>query len=342
MLRAPQQQRAHLLLPSSNIAFQCLAKVYHSSMELPTDAFVRSVPGDNDVIAFTFPFDLEEKALAESNDPDILEDGDLIISGFAAEFEGQDRSNENFTDGAFQRGIKSFLSGSAPLVWHHKGDKILGKILELEEVPGRGLRMRARIDGAIKNHPELGVIYAQIRKGTISGLSAGGFWKRKMTSAGRKIVDTDLTEISCTALPCHSKPAFAVIAGKALEVGDDSDGPIGNSATEEEPEINEATLKAMSDSLTTLLNTFDSVGGKAVKGHPQDLHFLGHAMNVAALADTLPNSAETEGELGEGGGPTHPKVDELMTNMKNDLHKHGRDAHKLAAKLGPVPPPHYS
>jgi HK97 family phage prohead protease len=145
-----------------------------------------------------------------------LADGDLLIEGMAADFSGVDRQNENFTDGAFQRGVKSFLDGPASLCFHHKHEKVLGKVLELEEIPGRGLFMRARVDGAIKNHPELGTIYRQIKNGTLRSLSIGGFFKRKLTAAGTRIVDMDFTEISVTPVPQHTGPAFAVVAGKAV------------------------------------------------------------------------------------------------------------------------------
>lgn len=145
-----------------------------------------------------------------------LADGDLLIEGWAADFEGNDRQNENFTDGAFQRGVKAFLDGPASLCFHHKHEKVLGKVLELEEVPGRGLFMRARVDGAIKGHPELGTVYRQIKNGTLRALSVGGFFKRKLTATGTKIVDMDFTEISITPVPMHAKPAFAVVAGKAV------------------------------------------------------------------------------------------------------------------------------
>jgi HK97 family phage prohead protease len=145
-----------------------------------------------------------------------LSDGDLIIEGMAADFSGTDRQGENFTDGAFQRGVKAFLDGPASLCFHHKHAMVLGKVLDLEEIPGRGLKMRARIDGAIKNHPELGVIYEQIKRGTLTALSVGGFFKRKMTAAGQRICDVDLTEISITGVPTHTSPSFAVVAGKAL------------------------------------------------------------------------------------------------------------------------------
>lgn len=160
-------------------------------------------------------FSLEGKAL---NEPIEVEDGDLLIEGWAADFSGIDRQGENFTDGAFERGAKAFLAGSAPLCFHHKAEKVLGKVLDLREVPGRGIWMRARVDGAIRTHPELRTIYNQIKRGTLKGLSVGGFFKRKLTELGTRISDVDLTEVSITAVPIHAKPGFAVVAGKAMEL----------------------------------------------------------------------------------------------------------------------------
>src|SRR4051794_10891051 len=70
-----------------------------------------------------------------------LSTGDLLIEGWAAVFKGEDREAENFTDGAFQEGIKAFLEGPAPLCFHHKTEKCIGKVLSLQEIPGVGLKM---------------------------------------------------------------------------------------------------------------------------------------------------------------------------------------------------------
>jgi HK97 family phage prohead protease len=180
------------------------------------ELFVRPVDGDPDLYAFRFDFIPEGKAV----DAPVVqeqENGDLIIEGYAAVFEGQDRQDENFIDKAFQRGIKAFLGGQASLCYHHKHDLCLGKVLELEEEEGKGLRMRARVDGAIRSHPVMGTYYEQIKKGTLNALSVGGFFRRKMTEAGRKIAACDLTEISVTPVPVHPGTNFAVVAGKALK-----------------------------------------------------------------------------------------------------------------------------
>jgi hypothetical protein len=113
-----------------------------------------------------------------------------------------------------KRACKAFLEGSAPLAFHHKTSDVLGKVLELSEVPGVGIRFKARVDGAIRSHPTLGTIYAQIKNGTLTGASLGGYFHR----LGNKIVSADPVQLSVTGTPVHSRPAFAVVSGKALKL----------------------------------------------------------------------------------------------------------------------------
>lgn len=187
-------------------------------MELPGDFFVKPVEGENDLLTFRYGFTLEGKAVEDVPASVVteLDNGDLLIEGYTAVFDGVDRQGENFAEGAFQRGIKSFLQGQSALCYHHKHDKCLGKVLDLQEEEGKGLHMSARVDGAIKDHPELGTYYHQIKNGSINGLSVGGFFKRAYTPAGPRIVDMDFTEVSVTPVPVHPGTKFAVVAGKAL------------------------------------------------------------------------------------------------------------------------------
>jgi hypothetical protein len=60
-------------------------------------------------------------------------------------------------------------------------------------------------------------IYNAVKKGSMRGLSVGGFFKRKLTELGWRISDADFTEISVTPVPVHPGTSFAVVAGKALE-----------------------------------------------------------------------------------------------------------------------------
>ena len=201
------------------------------------EMFVRPVKGDPDLFSFRFDFMPEGKALDGDGDVVTVQDnGDLIIEGWAAVFEGQDRQNENFIEGAFQKGIKAFLDGQAALCYHHDTGKLLGNVLELEEVEGKGLRMKARVDAAIAKHPELGVYYEQIKNRSLRALSVGGFFKRKLTEAGMKINGCDFTEISVTPVPIHPGTSFGVVAGKALR--ETPNLPEGEMRAEDEEMLN--------------------------------------------------------------------------------------------------------
>ncbi len=163
----------------------------------------------SDLVAFQHDFTLEGKSVVTEE-----ENGDLIIEGFAASFEGLDREGENFVPGAFERGIKSFLGRQASLCFHHKHDQGIGKVLDLQERP-EGLWMKARVDFQPDSSP-LRYIYNAVKKGTYNGLSVGGFFKRTLNKGRRMIADMDFTEISVTPVPVHPGTKFAVVAGKAL------------------------------------------------------------------------------------------------------------------------------
>lgn len=144
-----------------------------------------------------------------------LSDGDLLIAGWGANFD-IDREDEAFIDGAFDRGLKAFLDGEATLCYHHKHDHVLGKVLDAVRVPGKGVRIVARVDNQPESSP-LRHLYEQVKKGTLNGLSVGGFFKRVMTAAGPRIADVDLTEWSITGVPVGRRTNFGVVAQKALE-----------------------------------------------------------------------------------------------------------------------------
>lgn len=162
-------------------------------------------------------FTASGKALTASA-PD--EDGDLHISGWAAKFDEIDRQGEAFSPNAFTAGITEFLRRGASLCYHHHHDQLLGVVKSLQLIPGEGLWLEGRVDGAIKNHPVLGTIYHQIRRGSLRNLSVGGFFKRKLTPRGYVIDGVDFTEISITPVGVGRLTSFAVVAGKALS-GDD-------------------------------------------------------------------------------------------------------------------------
>jgi HK97 family phage prohead protease len=171
------------------------------------DFQVKPVADDPDKIEFEHTFQLEGKA--DSSVVTELDDGDLLIEGYASVFAGLDRQNENFVEGAFQRGIKSFLDRKTkPLCYHHKRDQVLGEIVDLEEVEGKGLWMKARVDKQVESSP-LYHLYNGIKKGSISGLSVGGHFARQRVNGRPMIANCDIIEISATAAPVHPDTSWA-------------------------------------------------------------------------------------------------------------------------------------
>lgn len=215
------------------------------------DFVVKPDAADNTLVQFEFPFKLEGKA-TDSELIETLEDGDILIDGMAVSFDGVDRENENFKEGCLQEGIKSFLDGGAALCYHHKHDKVLGRVMEMVEVPGKGYKVKARVDGAIAKHPELGTIYSQIKNGSLKNFSLGGFFKRELTPDGARISAVDPTELSVTGVPVLANGTqFSVVGGKALE----------NFAPEPE-EDNAPDYKAVLDGLDNFEASLDVFTGE--------------------------------------------------------------------------------
>lgn len=222
-------------------------------MDELVDFLVKPVEGHPDVLAFRHDFWLEGKALEDGGyQPTVSEDenGDLIIEGWAASFDGLDRTGENFVDGAFDRGVKAFLEGQSALCFHHQNDKGIGSVLDLTPVEGKGLWMKARVDFQPESSP-LRYIYNAIKKGSYKGLSVGGFFKRAMVKGRQMIADMDFTEISVTPVAMHPKTKFAVVAGKALD--DFTPEP---PASEEGKSLDD--LAAAADALRAVLDANDT------------------------------------------------------------------------------------
>lgn len=239
-------------------------------MELPAEMFVKPVEGDPDLFQFRYDFTLEGKAADDGTPAPVvteLENGDLLIDGYAAVWEGDDRFGENFAPGAFANGIDSFLKGQAALCYHHQHDKCLGKVTELKE-EGKGLHMQARVDFQPENSP-LRYLYNGIKKGTFNGLSTFGHFTRGFLDKARKIVGVDLMEISVTPVPIHPGTSFSVLAGKALV----SDLKAEHVTIPEFPEgeIREEDFMWAQESIATLERIFERLikrGGDASTTQP--------------------------------------------------------------------------
>lgn len=314
-------------------------------MDFDPSLFIKPVAGEPDTFAFQYGFALapegkaaEDTAVLDTDSVVELDDGDLLIEGWAANFEGLDRQNENFTDGAFKRGIKSFLANGGPLCFHHKFDHNIGRVLELEEVEGKGLRMRARVDKQEPTSP-LHYIYNGIKKGSIRGLSVGGFFKRKLTEAGYRIADMDFTEISVTPVAVHPKTSFAVVAGKALEAPEEKEDE-----KPEEPEAPDAALVELNSAIEALSSLADSLEGKALPAK----HKPGVARDLKTLLDQLGTLRSTATGLRAYGDAVKEieedtKQEETLGAFADQVESQcvnwEAEVHRLAARFGPLPPP---
>jgi len=145
----------------------------------------------------------------KSLDPD---DGDIIIEGYAADFE-KDRQGERFLPGAFDEAVKKASEGTIPLLLEHNNNQPLGVVEQLR-VDDVGLWTRARIatkavqdawDGA-KGKVEM------IRRGVMKGLSVRGHSWGRMTNDGPEIGHIDLAEISVTPVGVQPGALFGVVA----------------------------------------------------------------------------------------------------------------------------------
>ena len=166
-------------------------------------------------VPFTFDVDFKSIDSEKPIQAVELEDGQLLIEGWGANYD-IDRENEAFEDGAFTKGLKKFLSGNAPLLYHHQYSNVIGKVVDAETIPGKGVKIKAIVDRQPEASP-LRHIYEGIKRGRINGLSCGGIFKRRMTKSGPKIHDVELLEWSATPVPVGRGTQFSVIAGKALQ-----------------------------------------------------------------------------------------------------------------------------
>lgn len=136
----------------------------------------------------------------------------LLVEGVAASW-SQDREDESFAKGAFDRGLEKVNArGGLPLMYAHsealfgdiygrgKSNKLqLGIAKKFWKDPARGLMMQAFIPRPSEGHPILQDIYDKIARGEMRGLSVGG----KMRAMMGKIVDTDLAEVSVAPVPIN-------------------------------------------------------------------------------------------------------------------------------------------
>lgn len=140
-------------------------------------------------------------------------DGDLVIEGYAADFE-VDRQGEAFEPGAFDEACQKATKDEIPLLQEHDNKRQLGVVEKLEVHEGKGLWTRARIAKAQAGSWAEDAV-DKIKRGMMKGLSVRGLSRVKMTPKGPRIAGIDLAEISVTPVPVQPGALFAV-AEKSL------------------------------------------------------------------------------------------------------------------------------
>jgi HK97 family phage prohead protease len=123
----------------------------------------------------------------------------LRFAGYAAVFDRVDRGGDVIRAGAFA------VSGSVPLLWHHRGAPV--GVVERVEPDARGLRVIGRIDDA--------ALAGMVRGGGVSGLSIGYRVRAgvRTGSAVRELTALDLVEVSLVAQPMQPLARVHAISG---------------------------------------------------------------------------------------------------------------------------------
>lgn len=262
-------------------------------------------PDGTQVAEFQFGFSLDAKAV-EAVEAD---DGSVLISGYAADFD-LDRQDEAFEPGAFETGLKAYLTSNPILLYHHKSDTALGQVTSAI-IDSKGMFIEARVDS-----PEPNTVIAdyvrKIKSGTLRAFSVGGKFYRHMTAKGPRIHRADIGEISITPYPVNPRTLFAV-AGKAFESGDQND---------------EAAMESLSSALERIEANIKLAEGKA-SNHP-DNHRVAALLTLHQQVHTLAEDTRQNAK--------NPEVQKAAAEAADSAKKHTNKLHKIAAKIGPLPP----
>lgn len=163
------------------------------------------------------PFELDFVLDAKAVTTDV--DDGIYVEGYASEF-GLDRQDEMFEPGAFTDSMKAFMDSNPVLLFHHKFDNALGKVIEWS-LDKKGMWIKAHLD---KPEPNtfLADVFNKVKSGTIKGFSVGGKFHRRESSGGvTRIHKADIMEISLTPLPVNST-TLATVCQKAFDEPEDA------------------------------------------------------------------------------------------------------------------------
>lgn len=153
-------------------------------------------------IRFAAPLDVSVKAEPSG-----------AIEGLASTFDNVDRGGDIFRRGAFSRSLREIAAErvKVPMLWMHKQERVIGHWHDLRET-GDGLYVK----GALNMETAEGVqAHRHIAAGDIGSLSVGFVLgkdgRRYLKDGTFEIVDCDLCEISCVAVPANPRARIAAV-----------------------------------------------------------------------------------------------------------------------------------
>lgn len=130
----------------------------------------------------------------------------ILIEGYAALNDLPDTIGDVVVAGAFSRSLRA--PGPLPMLLQHKSGAVVGRWVRVVE-DGRGLFVR----GLVESETAQGLIARGL-----DGLSIGFRTRnaRPRTSAGRRLLEVDLVEISLVVNPMQPRARFTAPALQAL------------------------------------------------------------------------------------------------------------------------------
>jgi HK97 family phage prohead protease len=213
-----------------------------------------------------------------------LEDGTLVISGYASTFGNMDRHGDIIDVKAFDETMEKYMESSILLAFHNQKLPI-GMVSEAH-LDEKGLY----VVGHIPENPDPQVqgVRKMIEKGVLRSFSIGGYFHREKSAQGNIIRKVDLVEISVVSVPANPLASFSIQEGKeaVFETKDLSFEAKDLSFEYEKPISNQplvAQIEVEGD------NTPDFLGymtGTPIRGY-KHYQFAVHAENETALKEKL-------------------------------------------------------
>jgi HK97 family phage prohead protease len=141
-----------------------------------------------------------------------LEDGTLVISGYASTFGNIDRHGDIIDPSAFDETMERYMESSILLAFHNQKMPI-GMVSEAH-IDEKGLYVVGQIPES--PDPQIQGVRKMIEKGILRSFSIGGYFHREKGTHGNVIRKVDLVEISVVSVPANPLASFSVQEGKEV------------------------------------------------------------------------------------------------------------------------------